>query len=314
MKNKFLSRFFLVTLMSLLSSCSTPKHEHVWGQWRSDATKHWRYCIANGCEDPRAKEEGEHVGYPCEICGPSFTAVAFYTGIDDAAHVSFCHEANEWFEKTSKTHNFIYKSTTNWDNLNDEYLADVDIVLFLDTRPEKPSQRAAFEKYMEEGGAWIGFHFAAFALTPSSYPQDWDWYHENFLGAGQYVSNTWEPTSAILKVENHYYPGTKNIPNKFEATPCEWYRWEHDLRNNPDIEILCSIDPSSFPLGTGPKESEIWHSGYYPVVWTNIGYNMLYMNMGHNLMNYSTNETLSYTFSSDVQNTLLLDTMFGFFN
>jgi len=26
---------------------------------------------------------------------------------------------------------------------------------------------------------------------------------------------------------------------------------------------------ASFPLGTGPKPYEIWHSGYYPVVWTN---------------------------------------------
>ncbi|MEZ4904458.1 MAG: hypothetical protein R2822_23280 [Spirosomataceae bacterium] len=49
---------------------------------------------------------------------------------------------------------------------------------------------------MNKGGAWIGFHFAAFALTPSKYPQDWDWYHQTFLGTGQCKSNTWRPTSA----------------------------------------------------------------------------------------------------------------------
>ena len=309
-----LQKIIILGLSIAISGCQKAKeHVHVWGQWYHDAEYHYRYCIKDGCSKPVAMEKEKHVGYPCEVCGPCFKAVSFYTGIDDAAHVSFCKEANQWFAETAKTHNFIYESTNNWDDLNDEFLSDVDLVMFLDTRPEKQSQRESFEKFMENGGAWIGFHFAAFALTPSSYPQNWDWYHEEFLGSGQYVSNTWEPTSAILQVETHDYPGTVNLPTTFKATPCEWYRWEHDLRDNPDIEILCSIHPSSFPLGTGPKEYEIWHEGYYPVVWTNVNYNMMYVNMGHNLMNYSTNETLSYTFSSEIQNTLIIDTMFGFF-
>ena len=72
----------------------------------------------------------------------------------------------------------------------------------------------------------------------------------------------------------------------------------NDLRKNPDIRVLLSIDPSSFPLGTGPKPHEIWHSGDYPVVWTNTRYRMVYMNMGHNDMDYDggTNRQLSSTF------------------
>jgi hypothetical protein len=78
---------------------------------------------------------------------------------------------------------------------------------------------------------------------------------------------------------------------------------------NPDIKILVSIDSSSFPLGTGPKLNEIWHSGYYPIVWTNIRYKMLYFNMGHNDMDYEnkTNKQLSSTFSSEIQNKLIID-------
>jgi hypothetical protein len=64
---------------------------------------------------------------------------------------------------------------------------------------------------MENGGGWIGFHFAAFALTPSAYPQNWDWYHDQFLGSGQYKSNTWRPTSAILKVEDKTNPALKGF-------------------------------------------------------------------------------------------------------
>ena len=55
---------------------------------------------------------------------------------------------------------------------------------------------------MEKGGAWMGFHFAGFALTPSAVPQNWDWYHNEFLGSGSYVGNTWRPTSAVLRVED----------------------------------------------------------------------------------------------------------------
>jgi hypothetical protein len=70
-----------------------------------------------------------------------------------------------------------------------------------------------------------------------------------------------------------------------------------------------SVDSTSFPLGTGPKLHEIWHEGYYPVVWTNRNYRMLYINMGHNDIDYenNTNEELSFTFMNDIQNRLIID-------
>jgi hypothetical protein len=244
---------------------------------------------------------------------PKFKVIAFYTARDDKAHVSFVHEANPWFAKMAEKYHFQYDSTKNWDNLNPEFLKQYKVVVFLDTRPEKPAQRAAFQKYMEHGGGWMGFHFAGFALTPSEFNQDWDWYHNTFLGAGQYVSNIWRPSVAILDVDRNF-PATKHLPKKIKTSPNEWYRWEKDLRKNPDIQILCSIDSASFPLGTGPKQSEIWHSGYYPVVWTNKNYRMVYFNMGHNDMDYehkydNTDRTLSYTFSSPDESKLILNTL-----
>jgi len=157
----------------------------------------------------------------------------------------------------------------------------------------------------------MGFHFAGFALTPSEFPQNWDWYHNEFLGCGQYKSNTWRPTSAVLRVENKNHPATKDLPETFRSAPSEWYRWQNDLRRDPNIDILLSIDSSSFPLGTGPKPYEIWHSGYYPVVWTNRNYRMMYFNMGHNDMDYEnkTNDQLSSTFSSDWQNRLIMNAL-----
>ncbi len=243
---------------------------------------------------------------------PQFRVVAFYTGKEDPAHISFLRESERWFPAMAAKYHFRYDATSNWHNLNADFLATYQVVVFLDTRPEDPAQRAAFQAYMEHGGGWMGFHFAGFALTPSAYPANWDWYHNTFLGSGSYVSNTWRPTSAILRVEDRNHPATSHLPETFKSSPNEWYRWQHDLRQNPAIDILLSIDSASFPLGTGPKPHEIWHSGYYPVVWTNKNYKMIYLNMGHNDIDYehkydATNKTLSYTLNNTIQDQLIID-------
>jgi uncharacterized protein len=242
---------------------------------------------------------------------PTFKAIAFFTARNDQAHISFVSEANPWFLAEARKNNLRYDTTSNWNNLNEKFLSKYQVVIFLDTRPEAPDQRMAFENYMKNGGAWLGFHFAGFALTPSDFPQDWDWYHQDFLGVGEYKSNTWRPTSAVLRVETKKHPATKKLPVTFSSAPSEWYRWQNDLRTNPDFQILVSIDSTSFPLGTGPKQHEIWHSGYYPVVWTNKNYRMIYLNMGHNDINYEnkTNKQLSSTFSSTSQNQLIIQSL-----
>jgi uncharacterized protein len=237
--------------------------------------------------------------------------LALYTAIDDQAHISFVHEANEWFANMASQNGFTYTASRDWNKLNDDTLKKCDVLIFLDTRPDSAETRLAFERYMKNDGAWMGFHFAGFALTPSAYPQNWNWYHNEFLGCGEYLSNTWRPTSAILKIEDRRNKITRNIPPTFKSSPNEWYRWEKDLRKNRDIKILVSIDAKSFPLGTGPKPGEIWHKGYYPVVWTNLRYHMVYFNMGHNDIDYDgkTNKTLSHTFCNPVQDKLVVNAL-----
>jgi uncharacterized protein len=250
-------------------------------------------------------------GSMAQSWNPKFKVIAFFTARNDLAHISFVHEANQWFSVMAVKYHFKYDSTKDWNNLNAEFLSHYQVVMFLDTRPDSPSEREAFRQYMEHGGAWMGFHFAGFALTPSDFPQNWDWYHNQFLGAGSYVSNTWRPVSAVLRVEDRKHPATRHLPKLWVSAPSEWYKWSNDLRTNPNIRILLSIDSSSFPLGTGPKPNEIWHSGYYPVVWTNKNYKMIYFNMGHNDMDYEnkTNRQLSSTFHSQFQNLLIMDAL-----
>src|SRR3954470_21180715 len=80
-----------------------------------------------------------------------FKVIAFYTAKQDLAHISFVHEANQWFPKMAATYHFTYDSTNNWNNLNDSFLVQYQVVIFLDTRPDSLLQRTAFEKYIKRG-------------------------------------------------------------------------------------------------------------------------------------------------------------------
>ena len=120
-----------------------------------------------------------------------------------------------------------------------------------------------------------------------------------------------EANPAVLRVMDKNHPVTSNLPDTFRTNASEWYRWTNDLRTNPQIDILLAIDSSSFPLGTGPKLYEIWHSGFYPVVWTNRNYRMVYFNMGHNDIDYEhkTNKELSQTFGNAMEDKLILNAL-----
>jgi uncharacterized protein len=191
-------------------------------------------------------------------------------------------------------YHFRFDTTSNWHNLNADFLAAYQVVFFW--------MRARKIPHSEQ----------RFRCTWSMAARGWAFTHNTFLGAGSYVSNTWRPTSAVLRVEDRTHPATAHLPETFRSSPSEWYRWEKDLRQNPDIDILLSIDSTSFPLGTGPKPHEIWHRGYYPVVWTNKHYRMIYLNMGHNDIDYehkydTTNRTLSYALNNPIHDRLIID-------
>jgi hypothetical protein len=232
-----------------------------------------------------------------------FKVLAFYTGPaeGDAAHVSFETEARAWFPKVGSQNNFTFTATTNWDMLNSITASQYQVVMFLDDAPHSAAQRSGFQNYMQNGGAFFGFHVSAFTTNGS----EWDWYYNQFLGTGAFETNTWGPAVATLDNGDASHPAMRRVPAKFTSGSSEWYSWQHDLRQNPNIDILASVDPVSFPLGTDSSQS--WTSGYYPIMWSNKNYKMLYANFGHNDMNYSANIPTSSTFASPAQDAFIID-------
>lgn len=320
---KLATIILLVAMLSVavlsVAACDTNNntHTHVWGEWQRDETEHWRFCMVEGCF---AEQSGTHTEGTCNDCAYGFKVLAFgfVDGANiDTAHADFAKEANVWFPERGAELGFTYDYVgDDYSYLNDETLANYDLVMFLNNRPWGTDEQAAFERYMRNGGAWMGFHSAAFSMRElGGY---WDWYQSDFLCCGDYAKNTWNPTSEPLTVETHDHCATANIVDDvFVSAPCEWYGWEFDLFANNEITVLLTLNPTQDnPAGDQPdtsKQHEIWYSGSYPIAWANNNYNMVYMNWGHNLQSYNNGAEgkESSTFASDEQNQFMLDAMFG---
>jgi YVTN family beta-propeller protein len=219
-----------------------------------------------------------------------FKALVFYSTKTEPDHVLFAEGALKFFSEITAKDNFTFDSTTNWDDLNDTNLAKYQVVVWLNDEPSKAEQKRAFQKYIENGGAWLGFHVSAYNDKDSK----WPWFVD-FLGGGVFYTNSWPPLPAKLTVDDRSHPVTTNLPASFMAPDNEWYIWKPSPRLNKDVRVLVSLDPANYPIGF----KDVLTSGDLPVVWTNTKYKMLYMNMGHG----------DKIFTSPIQNKLIEDAL-----
>ncbi len=203
---------------------------------------------------------------------PSLHILAFYSTNVERDHVDFAMQALKFFADAAKRDNFQFDSTSNWDDLNAERLKPIQIVLWLNDSAHTSRQRAAFERYMQHGGGWFGFHFAAYNDSSTH----WPWFVQ-FLGGAVFYGNSWPPLPATLRVEDAASPITRNLPARFVSPANEWYSWQPNPRANKDVKVLLTLDPSNFPLGF----KDTLTGGDIPVAWTNTRYRMFYVNMGH---------------------------------
>lgn len=218
----------------------------------------------------------------------SFKVLAFYSTKVEPDHALFAEGALKFFSDLSAKNNVTFDSTTDWDDMNDLNLGKYQVVVWLNDEPSKPEQKRAFQKYMENGGAWLGFHVAAYNDKDSN----WPWFVD-FLGGGVFHSNSWPPLPAKLTVDDRSHPATTHVPGSFLSPDNEWYIWKPSPRLNKGVRVLVTLDPSNYPIGF----KDILTSGDLPVVWTNTKYKMLYMNMGHG----------DKIFRSPIQNKLIED-------
>ena len=212
-------------------------------------------------------------GYPANYArAPRFKALLFYSDTAEEAHVQFASQAIDFFKRLTYGDGYILETTTSLAGYDYDSLSAYDIIIAVNASPEGPEQRAVFEKYMENGGGWLGFHAAAYNDASTK----WPWLNQ-FLGCGTFYCNNWPPQCVLLTLDTTDSPVTKNLPDEFVAPESEWYQWNPSPRENKNIEILASISPRNYPLGI----KDVISFGDFPVAWRNPAYRMVYLNYGH---------------------------------
>lgn len=209
---------------------------------------------------------------------PRFSILLYYSLDVEQAHQDFALQGVDFYRDLTVGEGFICDTATSLARFTDESLAEYNAIVALNVSPHDSAERALFERYMENGGGWVGYHAAAY----NDVNTHWPWFNR-FLGCGVFKCNNWPPQPALLEVDKSDHPVTRNLPAAFVAPASEYYQWQTDVRHTPGVEVLLSLSQRNYPMGL----KDIVYGGDWPVVWTNTAYRMIYLNMGHGNTGYT---------------------------
>lgn len=171
--------------------------------------------------------------------------------------------------KIGKENGFSVDTTTDALYFQEEQLKQYAAVVFLSTTGNvlNAKQEAAFKRYINAGGGFVGVH----AATDTEY--DWSWYGQM---VGGYFESHPEIQEAALNVVNSHHPSTKDLPQKWTRTD-EWYNFKN---LNPNTNVLLTIDESSYKGGKNGQ--------HHPMAWYQEfdGGRVFYTALGHTEASY----------------------------
>ncbi|MGB5316121.1 MAG: ThuA domain-containing protein [Robiginitalea sp.] len=148
---------------------------------------------------------------------------------------------------------------------NENNLSKYQLVVFLSTTGDVlgTDQEKAFQKFVEEGGAFMGIH----AATDTEY--EWPWYGK--LVGAYFESHPEGQQEAQLLVTNREHPATAHMSPTWKHYD-EWYNFKNI---NPDIQVLMQLDEKSYEGGKNGVN--------HPIAWfhENAGGRAFYTGLGH---------------------------------
>jgi cytochrome c len=120
-------------------------------------------------------------------------------------------------------------------------LQRVRAVVFLNTTGDvlDDAQQKAFERFIEDGGGYVGVHSA------SDTEYDWPWYG-HLVGA--YFKTHPAIQEAVVRNESKDHPSMAGWPAELKRTD-EWYVYRTNPRSVKGMMILASLDESSYTGG-----------------------------------------------------------------
>ena len=166
----------------------------------------------------------------------------------------------------------------------DDVLALYDGVLWLSTTGDtlNDTQQAAFERYIQHGGGYIGIHSAA----DGEYL--WPWYGR-FVGGYFRNHPNGTPTATVVR-EDATHPSTAHLLDRWTRVD-EWYNYQGIVNpvvngggvdyspRNSGVHVLLTMDESTYAEADGSDGVDDDH----PIAWCNRydGGRMWYTGMGH---------------------------------
>ncbi|GAB2781786.1 hypothetical protein GCM10027275_26890 [Rhabdobacter roseus] len=154
-------------------------------------------------------------------------------------------------QKLGREHQFRVDTTLNAAYFTDDSLRQYQAVIFNCTTGNvlNAEQQAAFERYIQAGGGYVGIHSAA----DTEY--EWPWYGK-LMGA-YFANHPLNPSErkAAVDVTNKNHPATAHLPDRWERTD-EWYSYRTFY---PGLNVLAYLDESTYDNGT--------NGANHPIAW-----------------------------------------------
>ena len=173
-----------------------------------------------------------------------------------AFHHASIPDAKLALQRLAADHNFAVDFTEDSSVFTSANLAHYNALVFLLTTGDilDNSQQAAFERYIESGGGYVGVHSA------SDTGYNWPWYGGLVGAYFDRVHGHSKVVQATVHVVDRTQPSTSMLPALWMRTD-EWY----NFASNPSgrVHVLLTIDERTYKGGVmGPNHPIAWYHDY----------------------------------------------------
>jgi glucose/arabinose dehydrogenase/cytochrome c551/c552/type 1 glutamine amidotransferase len=178
----------------------------------------------------------------------------------------------EAIQKLGTEHNFLVDTTKNSEIFTDDNLAKYSAIVFLSTTGNilDAMQEAAFERYIQAGGGFVGVH----AATDTEY--DWGWYGK--LVGAYFESHPAGAPEADFIIKDNSFAATAMFTDSVWHRADELYNFK---KINPEVNVLMTVDETSYEGGK--------NGGHHPMSWYHEydGGRAFYTALGHTEESFS---------------------------
>ncbi|MGC1204212.1 MAG: ThuA domain-containing protein, partial [Flavobacteriaceae bacterium] len=182
-------------------------------------------------------------------------------------------------QKLGSENGFEVDTTKNADLFTDENLKKYSAIVFLSTTGNvlDYKQEAAFERYIQAGGGYVGIH----AATDTEY--DWGWYTK--LVGAQFLSHPKGTPEADFIVKDKDFIANKHLKDTIWHRTDELYNYK---KINSDVNVVLTLDESSYKGGQ--------NGDFHPIAWYHEydGGRAFYTGGGHTDDSYSESDFVKH--------------------